>query len=81
MLGFPGGSVVKNTPANTGDTDSILGPGRSHMPQNNQACAPQQKQQQQWEAQALQLQSRPTREKPRQQQRTSAAKINKYCLY
>ena len=27
--GFPGGSVVKNLPANTGDMDSILGLGRS----------------------------------------------------
>ena len=27
----PGGSVVKNPPANTGDTGSIPGPGRSHM--------------------------------------------------
>ena len=29
--GFLGGSVVKNPPANTGDTGSILGPGESHM--------------------------------------------------
>ena len=28
---FPGGTVVKNSPANAGDT----GPGRSHMPQSN----------------------------------------------
>ena len=34
-LGFPGGSVVKNLPANAGDTSSILGLGRSHKPQNN----------------------------------------------
>ena len=27
--GFPGGAVVKNPPANTGDT------GRSHMPRSN----------------------------------------------
>ena len=32
---FPGGTVVKNPPANAGDTDSIPGPGRSHMPQSN----------------------------------------------
>ena len=32
---FPGGSVVKNPPANAGDTGSIPGPGRSHMPQSN----------------------------------------------
>ena len=29
MAGFPGGSVVKNPPANTGDTGSIPGLGRS----------------------------------------------------
>ena len=28
---FPGGAVVKNPPANAGDTVSIPGPGRSHM--------------------------------------------------
>ena len=28
---FPGGAVVKNLPANAGDTGSIPGPGRSHM--------------------------------------------------
>ena len=32
---FPGGTVVKNPPANAGDTDSIPGPGRSHMPRSN----------------------------------------------
>ena len=30
--GFPGGSVVKNSPANAGDIGSIPDPGRSHMP-------------------------------------------------
>ena len=30
-LGFPGGSVVKNVPANAGETGSIPGWGRSHM--------------------------------------------------
>ena len=30
---FPGGTVVKNLPANAGDTGSSPGPGRSHMPQ------------------------------------------------
>ena len=34
-LGSPGGAVVKNPPANAGDTGSIPGPGRSHMPQSN----------------------------------------------
>ena len=33
--GFPGGSVVKNPPANAGDTGSSPGPGRSHMPRSN----------------------------------------------
>ena len=33
--GFPGGAVVKNPPANTGDTGSSPGPGRSHMPRSN----------------------------------------------
>ena len=33
--GFPGGAVVKNPPANAGDTGSIPGPGRSHMPRSN----------------------------------------------
>ena len=30
-LGFPGGVVVKNPPANTGDTGSSPCPGRYHM--------------------------------------------------
>ena len=38
---FPGGAVVKNPPANAGDTGSVPGPGRSHMPQSNKARAPQ----------------------------------------
>ena len=29
---FPGGPVVKNPPANAGDTGSIPGLGRSYMP-------------------------------------------------
>ena len=33
--GFPHGTVVKNLPANAGDTGLSPGPGRSHMPQNN----------------------------------------------
>ena len=32
---FPGGAVVKNPPANAGDTGSSPGPGRSHMQQSN----------------------------------------------
>ena len=33
--GFPGGAVVESLPANAGDTGSIPGLGRSHMPQSN----------------------------------------------
>ena len=32
---FPGGAVVKNPPANAGDTGSSSGLGRSHMPRSN----------------------------------------------
>ena len=32
---FPRGAVVKNLPANAGDTGSSPDPGRSHMPQSN----------------------------------------------
>ena len=39
--GFPGGTVVKNPPANAGDTGLSPGPGRSHMPRSNWACTPQ----------------------------------------
>ena len=35
MLGFAGGAVVKNPPANAGDTGSIPGLGRSHMPRSS----------------------------------------------
>ena len=35
VLDFPGGPVVKNPPANAGDTGSNPGPGRSHMLQSN----------------------------------------------
>ena len=33
--GFPGGAVVKNPPANAGDTESSPGPGISHVPRSN----------------------------------------------
>ena len=36
---FPGGSAVKNLPANAGDTGLIPGPGRSHIHQGSQARA------------------------------------------
>ena len=32
---FPGGTVVRNLPANAGDTGSSPGLGGSHMPQSN----------------------------------------------
>ena len=32
---FPGGTVIKNLPANVGNTGPSPGPGRSHMPQSN----------------------------------------------
>ena len=34
LQGFPGGAVVKNPPANAGDTGSSPGPGRS-TPRSN----------------------------------------------
>ena len=34
-LGFPGGAVVENPPANAGDTGSSPGLGRSHMTRSN----------------------------------------------
>ena len=40
-LGFPGGAVVENLPANAGDTGSRPGLGRSHMPRSNWAREPQ----------------------------------------
>ena len=36
---FPGGTVGKNLPANAGDTGSIPGPGRPHMPCGLRLCA------------------------------------------
>ena len=32
---FPGGTVVRNPPANAGDTGLIPGPERSHMPRSS----------------------------------------------
>ena len=40
-MGFPGGAVVENLPANAGDTGSSNGLGRSHMLQSNWAHEPQ----------------------------------------
>ena len=41
--GFPGNSRVNDPPASAGDTGSIPGPGRSHVPVNDQARGPQEK--------------------------------------
>ena len=40
-MGFPGGSAVRNLPANARDMGSIPGPGRTHMLQSNYTHAPQ----------------------------------------
>ena len=40
-MGFPGGTVVKNLPANAGDMGSSPGLGRFHMPRSNKARVPQ----------------------------------------
>ena len=36
FLGFPGGAVAENLPANAGDTGSSPGLGRSHMPRSEE---------------------------------------------
>ena len=41
LLLFPGGLVVKDPPTNAGDTGSIPGPGKFHMPWGNSAHTPQ----------------------------------------
>ena len=35
IVDFPGGAVVKNPPANAGNTGLSPGLGRSHMPRSN----------------------------------------------
>ena len=40
-MGFPGGAVVENLPANAGDTGSRPGLGGSHMPRSSWAREPQ----------------------------------------
>ena len=40
-VGFPGGAVVENLPANAGDMGSSPGLGRSHMPWSGWAREPQ----------------------------------------
>ena len=64
-IDFPGGPVLKNMPANAGDTGSVFGPGRFHLPwrqlnlcasatesSHPRSCAPQQEKPSQWETQA-----------------------------
>ena len=41
VWGLPGGSVVKRPPANAGDAGLTPGPERFHLPQGNEAHAPQ----------------------------------------
>ena len=41
MLGFPGGAVVENLPANEGDMGSGPALGGSHMPRSDWAREPQ----------------------------------------
>ena len=41
LVGFPGGTVVENLPANAGDTGSSPGLGRSHMLRSSWAHEPQ----------------------------------------
>ena len=63
-MGFPGGPVVKNLPANSGDTGLIPGLGQFHVSgqlslfvntelMHPRACAPQQEKPP-WEARTLQ---------------------------
>ena len=40
-VGFPGGAVVENLPADAGDTGSSPGLGRYHMPRSDWAREPQ----------------------------------------
>ena len=40
-MGFPGGTVVENLPANAGDTGSSPGLGKSYMPRSKWAHEPQ----------------------------------------
>ena len=40
-MGFPGGTVVKNPPANAGDADSIPGSGKSHGERSLPGNSPQ----------------------------------------
>ena len=59
ILDFTGGPVDKNLPAYAGDTGSIPGLGRFHMPWSSWACALQQEKPYQGETLAPHLESRP----------------------
>ena len=65
LLGFPGGSVVKNIPANAGDTGSILWLGRSPGEGNGAlllySCLGNRMDRGAWQLQSLQLQKSQTR--------------------
>ena len=78
--GFPGGAVVKNPPANAGDTGSSPGPGRSHMLWGNKARAPQllslRSRAHAPRAHALQQEKAPQREARAPQQRVAPARRN-----
>ena len=41
IMGFSGGPLVKNSPTNEGDVNSISILGESHMPWNNSTHGPQ----------------------------------------
>ena len=62
---FSGGPVVKNLPANAGDTGSIPGLGKSHVPWGNKAHALQQEKTLPWEAHAQQWRVAPAHGKQR----------------
>jgi hypothetical protein len=79
LQGFPGGSAVKNPPANAGDTGSVPNLGRSHVPLSNKpmghncwACALEPRSHNYWslctslkrEATAMRNLLTTTREKP-----------------
>ena len=71
-MGFLGGSVVKNLPANAGDTGLIPGLGRAHVLQSDQARVPKGKPPR-WKACASRLES-----SPRHSGDPEQAKVSKY---
>ena len=89
-MGLPGGSVVKNSPANAEDTGSNPGLGKSHVsgqlsPRATtteahapRAHAPQEKSLQ-WEAQALQPTTAPKEKAATQESLHTATKTQQSC--